>query len=465
MPKVQIPFVQKESPDNRYPINMYFLPQSFTGRDAMTGTPGLKRRVTPKVGPVRNMIVDKDEAYLYTVVGNTCYLIDKNWTATAASTTLDSSSGHVWMAVNLFQVMITDGASGYIVTRSGTTPTLTKISDTDFPVPSSLTMQDNYFIVTEKDTFNFWISAPSDGTSWTATDYTTCEGDPDNVTACISDHRQLFMLGPKSIEVFWNSEDAAFTFERFPDVFVENGICSPTSIAKLDNSLMYLDQDYLVRRLDGFVPKVISPPKMNQDIEKYAVKDDAIGYTYSRYGNVFYVLTFPTANATWQYNAATGLWNRWASEVAMNRHRSNCSERFNGKDVVGDYATGAIYTLEDDVCDDSGTPIRWQYTSPSYTANNSLLFHKELNIEFKTGVGLVTGQGSDPQVMLRYSDDNMRTWSSEHWRPMGKIGKYKDRVLWRRMGGSRNRVYEISGTDPVERTFAEANSDIEVNSG
>jgi hypothetical protein len=65
----------------------------------------------------------------------------------------------------------------------------------------------------------------------------------------------------------------------------------------------------------------------------------------------------------------------------------------------------------------------------------------------------IATQGADPQVMLRWSDDGGHTWSSEHWASMGKIGQYYKRVIWRRLGMTvklRDRVYEVSGTDPVK---------------
>jgi hypothetical protein len=60
---------------------------------------------------------------------------------------------------------------------------------------------------------------------------------------------------------------------------------------------------------------------------------------------------------------------------------------------------------------------------------------------------------ADPQVMLRWSDDGGHTWSNEHWTSIGKIGAYGYRAFWRRLGMTmklRDRVYEISGTDPVK---------------
>jgi hypothetical protein len=80
--------------------------------------------------------------------------------------------------------------------------------------------------------------------------------------------------------------------------------------------------------------------------------------------------------------------------------------------------------------------------------------HDALQLDCETGVGLDGSvQGSDPQVMLRWSDDGGHTWSSEHWLPMGALGNYGLRVIWRRLGVTtqiRDRVYEISGTDPIK---------------
>jgi hypothetical protein len=68
-----------------------------------------------------------------------------------------------------------------------------------------------------------------------------------------------------------------------------------------------------------------------------------------------------------------------------------------------------------------------------------------------TSYGAQTGY--DPAVMLRWSDDGGHTWSNEHWATIGKIGEYYRRVFWRRLGMTlklRDRVYELSGTDPVK---------------
>ena len=89
------------------------------------------------------------------------------------------------------------------------------------------------------------------------------------------------------------------------------------------------------------------------------------------------------------------------------------------------------------------------------------LRHAALTLAVETGVGLTTGQGSDPQIMLRWSDDGGHTWSNEHWLSMGPEGDFDRRMIWRRLGAPRDRIYEISGSDPVSIAISDAFVEVE----
>jgi hypothetical protein len=161
---------------------------------------------------------------------------------------------------------------------------------------------------------------------------------------------------------------------------------------------------------------------------------------------------------------------------------------FGGETVVGDYINGNIYAFDLDTYSDNGDLQKWLRTwraLPTGQNNLNRTAQHSLQLDCQSGVGLdgndpytlldslntesgdallaesgttilvsvTTVQGTDPQVMLRWSDDGGHTWSNEHWRNMGKIGETGRRVLWRRLGMTtklRDRVYEISGTDPVK---------------
>jgi len=138
---------------------------------------------------------------------------------------------------------------------------------------------------------------------------------------------------------------------------------------------------------------------------------------------------------------------------------------FAGKNLVGDFANGKIYEISQDTYTDDGeTIIRKRVAPPLFDpTDRSRLSYPRLEIEFKAGTGLATGQGSDPQAMLRYSDDGCRNWSNSKWRSIGKIGKTKDRAIWRQLKSSRMRNYELQVSDPVEWVITAAYSPVRVN--
>jgi hypothetical protein len=266
-------------------------------------------------------------------------------------------------------------------------------------------------------------------------------------------------------------------------------------VAKLDNGLFWLGSDArgngIVYRANGYTGQRISTHAVEWQIQQYNTISDAIAYTYQQDGHAFYVLTFPTANATWVYDVSTQAWHERAgfSNGQFTRHRSNCQVNFNNEIIVGDYLNGNLYAFDLEVYSDNGNPQKWLRSWRALqTGQNNIkrTAHYSLQLDCESGVGLsgidpltefnllateeddilltesgvgiyattgATVQGADPQVMLRWSDDGGHTWSNEHWRSMGKIGKYGHRVIWRRLGMTmklRDRVYEISGTDPVK---------------
>ena len=179
------------------------------------------------------------------------------------------------------------------------------------------------------------------------------------------------------------------------------------------------------------------------------------------------MLIFPTGNVTWVYDVVTQLWHEKESypvliDGTQGRHRSNCYANFAGKHLVGDYLNGKIYEMDMDTYTDNGEVIRRARTTEIVHAERKRLFFNKFEVEFEAGVGLVSGQGSDPQAMLQWSDDNGHTWSNEHWRGIGAIGKYSKRAIWNRCGQSRNRSFKISMTDPVKPVILNATASIDI---
>jgi hypothetical protein len=298
------------------------------------------------------------------------------------------------------------------------------------------------------------------------------------------------VFGTDSTEVWYNSGGLDFPLSPIQGAFNEIGCAAPHSIAKMDNTVFWLGADArgqgVIYRAAGYSAQRISTHAIEWQIQNYLDMSDAVGYTYQQDGHAFYVLSFPSADETWVYDAATGAWHQRSSYSALaptegafnaeafsdayylvlpltpsgvsgafSRHRSNCQCNFQGNIIVGDYANGNVYTFELNVFEDNAIAQRWLRSwraLPTGQNNLTRTANHSLQLECETGVGLNDGQGSDPQAMLRWSDDGGHTWSNEHWASMGKIGATGTRVIWRRLGMTlklRDRVYEVSGSDPV----------------
>lgn len=432
---------------------------------ALFGTPGLVQfATTSTVQEVRGFHVVG--AYLYAVAGMNLYRIDSGGSVDTITGTLNSTTGKVWMADNGTELVITDGVKGYIYDTS-LAGDLTQIADADFPIPSSVAFQDGYFIVTEKDTGKMYISASYDGNTWDPLDYATAEAHPDDAQMVIMDHRELWVFGEQSIEVYYNSGDADFPFDRVPGVYIQEGTDAPGSVCRCQNTLFYLNHKGQVCRINGYNPQVVSTPHIEYMISTYGTTSDALAYSYSQEGHEFYVLTFPLAQITWVYDAVTSYWHQRRSYPTDlhgddGRHRGNCYALFDRKHLVGDYENGKIYEMSMSTYTDDSEAIRRIRAAQIIHNDRKLIFFNAFEIDFESGVGLYTGQGNDPQAMLDWSDDGGHTWSNEHWVDIGAIGEYRARAVWRRLGRSRNRVFRVSISDPVKTVIIAAHLDAQL---
>jgi hypothetical protein len=457
--------------DNRM-INLFPEATPEAGKSAgfLNRAPGLRLLATVGTGPVRGLWAHGGEAYV--VSGSQFYKLNSAYVATLIGSV--SGTGPVSMADNGTQLFIACNPDGYVYEMN--TGAFGQITDVDFAGAQAVSYIDGYFVYNQPNSQIFWITSIL-GTSIDPLDFASAEGSPDGLVTLIVDHRELWLFGTDSVEVWYNSGNATFPFERIQGAFNEIGCEAPYSVAKLDNGIFWLGSDTrgngIVYRANGYTGQRVSTHAVEFAIQGYADLSDAVAYTYQQEGHAFYVLIFPSAGATWVYDVATNSWTERAgfANGAFTRHRSNCQMNFNGEIVVGDYANGNVYAFDLDVYADNGAAQKWLRSwraLPSDTNDLKRTTQHCLQLDCETGVGLATGQGSDPQVALRWSDDGGHTWSSEHWRSMGAIGQFGRRTIWRRLGMTtkiRDRVYEISGTDPVKIAIVGAELSVTATNG
>lgn len=421
--------------------------------------PGLLNLATIGYGPIRGLWAFSNNVnHAFVVSGNSLYKIDTSYNATLLGTI--AGTGPVSMSDNGIQLFIAANPNGYIYNNS--TNIFAPITDPDFPGAVTVGYLDGYFVFNEPDSQKIWITQLLDGTSVDPLDFASAEGSPDGVVGLIVDHREVWVYGTNSVEVWYDTGASDFPLQRIQGAFNEIGCAAPYSIAKMDNGLFWLGADArgqgMVYRANGYTGQRVSTHAVEWHIQQYGNLSDALAYTYQQDGHSFYVLIFPSANTTWVYDVATQTWHERAgwSNGAFTRHRSNCQMAFNNKVIVGDYENGNIYAFDMDTYADNGQIQKWLRTwraLPPGQNNLKRTAQHAMQIDLESGVGLNLGQGDDPEVMLRWSDDGGHTWSNEHWSKVGKIGEFYRRVWFRRLGMTlklRDRVYELSMTDPVK---------------
>ena len=366
------------------------------------------------------------------------------------------------------------GAGTYTVSASQTVSSTTiyalnwtvlPANDGPFQGGGTVDITDNYFVYNKPDS-QLWAASDLLSPITDPLSFASKDGSPDDLVSIIVDRREVYLLGEMSSEVWINSGAVPFPFTRIPGTSTQQGIAAQYSMSRMGNSFAYVSKnnrgEAMVVRMNGYFPERISTHAVETTLVNQNVSN-ALAWTYQLEGHEVYVVTFPsigTNGLTWAYDNTTGLWHKWLYRNNQNeyeRHRGNCCAFFNQQVLVGDYENGKIYQLARNFYTDDGQPIRRIRRAPHITTDLQRQYFHELQIQFQPGVGLSTGQGEDPQAMLRWSNDGGSTWSNEYWTTIGKQGKYLNRAIWRRLGFSRDKVFEVSISDPVKAVIISAN--------
>src|SRR5277367_247057 len=348
-------------------------------------------------------------------------------------------------------------------TVSLTIPVFGQITDPGFPSnPQRLWFIEGWLSVNQGGTRSWQTTGPAPYSILFPGAFEALkDSSSDNLVTMIENNREAWLLGERTSEVWFNSGGANFSFSRIPGVGPQIGCAAVHSIARAGPQLVWLGRNEqgqnIVVITSSYSWEKISTHAIDHEIAQYPVVSDAIGYGYEEDGHLFYMLTFPTADVTWVFDFTSQFWHQRASydpnTGLFHRHRSNCFMDFGDVRIVGDYQTGQLHQMSRSFYTDAGNPLRCVRRTPHMwlKATRERMFFSQLQVEFTPGVGLQTGQGSNPQVMLRYSNDGGFTWSNEYWVTIGKVGNTKNRAIWRKLGQARDRVWEINYTDPVMR--------------
>lgn len=404
--------------------------------------PGITGDTTVGNGPIQGMY--SGLGYLFVISGGSLYKLDSNLTATLLGSVGSATQTSIDMESNTDSLVVVNTPNAYY--WDGTT--FSQITDPDFTSRGATDVEflDGWLLFIEPNSGRFFGADIGTATDFDALNFATAEGAPDDLVGFKVDHRQAFLLGTKTGELWENTGAAGFPFERSINGFIELGCLNGRTIDKLDNSVYWLASDYTVRRLEGVTPVRVSTHAVEQALTSVTI-DSGKAYTYAQEGHLFYVLTFQ--ERTFVLDVTTKEWHDRNTYGYEYWQAKNHASAFN-KNYMGSSLTAQIGYLNPENYDEWGGTQVMEWTYQPIYAEGQRAFHDRLEIIMETGVGLSTGQGSDPTVMLAYSEDGGITWVNLPTRSAGAIGQYRWRVFWTRLGSSRMRTYRASISDPIK---------------
>lgn len=434
---------------------------------SLIGTPGLSAPlVTLPTSPFRGSFLASNGA-LYICSGNSLYTISSAFAYTLLGT-MTTSLGPVSMADNGAQMVIVDGVNGYFSQLTGPLlppAALVKITSPNYLGPASqVVYQDGRFVFNIPTTNQFFVSDQLAVTFSGAFDAASSQ--PDNLIGMLVQNRNLWLFGQNTTEIWFDAGNPppSTPFSLIQGGFIEIGVAAAFSIKKIDNTFFFVGTDDAhglgaVFTMNGFSPQRVSTHAVELAIQSFGDISGTTAWVYQDGGHNFYCLNFKNAagqsvaNSTWVYDLQTQSWHErvFLNQGQFQRSLIEGHAYFQNIHVVGDYTSGNLYQMSLNIYTDNGNPIPRQRVFPHLNAGMKRIFNQSLQLDLEPGVGIDgSGQGTNPQAMLQFSDNGGNSWSNEKWASIGAIGAKRTRVIWRRLGQARDKVYRVTITDPVK---------------
>lgn len=398
-------------------------------------------------GAIAQSINDKASSPEYTASANGATVIVK------ASTAGVAPNGFGIVITTTGDVAVTPPGSSLSGGAASST-TVTQVTSSGYPTAgvSSIDYVDGYTVFSTNDNTRQWfISALFDASTINALDFATAESASGNLMRVLVSNREIWLFSSNGVSVWADAGASPFPFQRIPGATMEKGCGAALSPVNLDNTVFWLGADLTVYTAQGYTPMRISNHGIEEILRAASDVSDAYGMAYTMGGHHFYVLTCPTLGRTLVYDTIAQSWHERQSGTTIQHMAWLCRwlcPAF-GKTYAG-LDAGRLCLLDLDTYTEAGAAIRRVAVSNPIYGDGKRATVSVVEFECELGVGLSTGQGSVPEVMLRISRDGGLTWGNERRASLGPIGARNVRALFRRLGIAREFVFEFSVSDPVK---------------
>ena len=420
-----------------------FILQSWPGQKAFGTTAGVDR------GQHKMAKIE------YRVAGNTLYEVGKSGTHTSRGTIAGSDRC----------IFANDGENMFIVhdstvdQYSAATNLITPVTDVDIVGAIAVDFINNQFIYTKPNLFI--VSDVGDGSKASGLNAAQAEFQPDDLVRAYVFDGLVYMLGDETVEPWYNSGEGLPPFERIDTQIISIGIAAIHSVNHNDNFMYWLGDDRQVYQAAGGSEVRVSSIGIAHLIESFDTVDDAIGMTLTLEGQNFYILDFPTENKTIAINEGLGEdgWYELSADNSRGRWNVSSINRVYGKHLAADRLTGALYELDLDTFTNSGgTEIQRTRVLSSIHGGLMNAPGKELQMSrfeliMQKGVGLISGQGENPRIMIEVSEDQGESYGQGVWAKVGRMGQSNLRVEWFDLRVFTDMIIRITTSDPVQYTI------------
>lgn len=427
-------------------------------RVAIYGTPGLTLFSNNGETPWRGLHPFPGNNLLYGVHRDTFYDINNAGVVTSRGT-IGTTVGRVDIVDDGTNIVLVDGSEIYVYSTSSPATPIAAVSDSDRPTsPNTCIFQGGRILTDESGTGRFKGGDAYAPTSWDALNFATAESNPDQLIRIINARGTVVLMGAYTTEFWSNTGGSGFPYQKLLGTDMEYGLAARWSVGRFMGTYAFLAQNregqVIVAKLNGYGAERISNFELEHIINRYSTVSDATGFGYMLGGHPMYQLNFPGQGTSFLYDGSTDYWSEL--ESGDSRHRAEISVEFINKTIVSDYENGKLYRLDVENFTDNDEPLITRLRGRHITKKRKMVRIDRIELGIEAGVGTATGQGVDPQAMLRLSKDGGNSFGTERMAPMGKVGEYKRRCKWNRGGRGRDIVPEISISDPVKRVITDS---------
>ena len=457
-------------------VNGYFEADKSGEFKRIKRAPGLSPYTTLGSGPIRGAL-EAGGSY-YVVSGEEFYLLRRS-PAGEIQTVLVGNVAGVNGPVRLAvigtddpQIMVLSSGNGFVYKTSD--ESFTQVTDANFDPGNSIASLNQHFWFNKLDSNEFFGSDLLDGLTYDPLFFASDETNPDPLVYVASMNTGLWTMGSRSCGR-WQTTSQEFPLRPVLGGNIERGVGAVFSVVRFQDNIIWLADDFTIRGIMGgqYTRDPLSDLSFNQEVKDYISPEKAEAFFVDHPVHKIYYITFPDEDVTWGYDLSTGIWHKRKS-YGMGRWRASTATKVFDRILIGDYESGDIYTLDDNVYNENSNYQEFIIQTPPISAEDSNLFvsHVELDCEVGVGgisnaipsLGITLDKPIDPRIRVERSLDGGKTFKEFPDISLGRIGETEPKVIHRHpfyIRRKKNAVFRFTVTDDVPMSIYGLWADVE----